>query len=62
MRIEKQLIHKKLATFPHSVGLVLPKFWCDLHELRSGDAIDVEVQLNRLIITIPDSPEKESQK
>lgn len=61
MRIAKQIIRKKVAKFPHSVGFVIPKFWADLHSIQPGDPIDVEVQLNRLIITIPDAPNKECQ-
>ena len=61
MRIEKQIIRKKTAKFPHSIGVVIPKFWTDLHQMKAGDPIDVEVQLNRLIITIPHDP-KEAKK
>lgn len=62
MRIEKQIIRKKVAKFPHSVGFVIPKFWADLHQIQAGDSINVEVQLNRLILTIPDNPSEEVQK
>jgi hypothetical protein len=59
MRIEKQIIRKKTARFPHSIGFVIPMFWAELHDMRPGDPIDVEVQLNRLILTIPDTPKEE---
>jgi hypothetical protein len=62
MRIAKQIIRKKTAKFPHSIGFVIPKFWCELHEMKAGDPVDVEVQLNRLIITIPDTLSTEARK
>lgn len=62
MKIKRQMIRKKAARFPHSIGLVIPKFWADLHEIQPGDPLNVEVQLNRLIITIPDTPGKEVKK
>lgn len=62
MRIERQVIHKKVARFPHSIGFVIPKFWADLHSIQPGDPVDVEIQLNRLIITIPNKPNTEDQK
>ncbi len=54
MRIEKQILRRKIAKFPHSTVIVVPKFWADLHSIQPGDPIDIEVQLNRLIISIPD--------
>ena len=61
MTISKQVIRKKTAKFPHSIGFVILKLWCKLHEMQSGESIDVEVQLNGLIITIPDV-QKEAKK
>ena len=54
MRAEKQVIRKRVTRLPHSTGIIIPKFWVDLHNIQPGDMVDVEVQLNRLIITIPD--------
>jgi antitoxin component of MazEF toxin-antitoxin module len=58
-KLEKQILSRKIIKMPHSVALVIPKFWADLHGIETGDKIEVEVQLNRLIISIPGKKEGE---
>ena len=53
----KQILIRRVVRMPHSIALVIPKFWCDLHSIEPRDMVEVEVQLNRLIISIPDKKE-----
>jgi antitoxin component of MazEF toxin-antitoxin module len=54
---KKQVLIRRVVRMPHSIALVIPKFWVDLHSIEPRDRVAVEVQLNRLIITIPDRKE-----
>jgi antitoxin component of MazEF toxin-antitoxin module len=54
----KQVLIRRVVRMPHSIALVIPKFWCDLHSIEPRDTLEIEVQLNRLVISIPDRKEE----
>lgn len=55
----KQVLIRRVVRMPHSIALVIPKFWVDLHSIEPRDTLEIEVQLNRLVISIPDKKEGE---
>jgi len=49
----------KVYWFSSSLGFTVPKQWAFLHDIKPGDALDVEVLQDRLIISIPEEGEND---
>jgi len=55
--VNKQISKRKIYWFGRSFGVTIPKTWATLHDISPGDVFDVEIQQDRLIITIPEEVE-----
>jgi len=57
--MNRQILKRKVYWFSSSLGFTIPKQWAFLHDIKPGDALDVEVLQDRLIISIPEEVEND---